>query len=326
MHFVRADLDLHRLGAGSDDRGVNRAVEIVLRRRDVVVELAGNELPQRVNDAERRIAFGDGIDQHPRGADVHELLEGQLLGLHLAPDAVDVFRPSFDVRLRCRRCAARPAAAPSVRPCSVRARSAAPSGPRRCACTRPAEDIGTPDPPVPTSPATRPGDWRAARRLRGSRWPICAAVPDPTDFAERIFCNCSASRTTTRRTSPMTASSILRSASACAASRPRSGVQSGGRPNRPNWLKARASRAASAPKRFSAASRVREFLVEQRLQHGGDHHVVVGIESAHDLGHLERGLRARPRPAAGRSSARTAAKLACSRLARGAGWCSGFHF
>ena len=114
-----------------------------------------------------------------------------------------------------------------------------------------------PNPPVPISPARRRAGSRAARRLRGSRRRVCVCSVASSDFAERIFCSCSASLTTTRRTSPMTATSILRSASACAASRPRSGVQSAGRPNCPSWLK-RARQLAppprrSAPPRLSAS-------------------------------------------------------------------------
>ena len=97
VHLVGADLNLDRLVAGSDDRGVDRAIQIVLRGGDVVVELAGNELPERVHDTERRIAFGNRIDEHPRRADIHDLVEGELLRLHLAPDAVDVLRPAVDL-------------------------------------------------------------------------------------------------------------------------------------------------------------------------------------------------------------------------------------
>ncbi len=96
VHLMRADLDLHGLGAGSDDGRVNRTVAVVLRGGDVVVELPGDELPQRMHHAERRIAFRDAVHQDARRANVHELLEGELLGLHLAPDAVDVLRPALD--------------------------------------------------------------------------------------------------------------------------------------------------------------------------------------------------------------------------------------
>ncbi len=103
VHLVRADLDLDRLAAGAEHGGMDRAIEVVFRGGDVIVELARNELPQRVHDAERRVAFGHRVDQHARRADVHDLLERELLRLHLAPDAVDVLRPSIDPRLDARR-------------------------------------------------------------------------------------------------------------------------------------------------------------------------------------------------------------------------------
>ncbi len=93
---MRADLYFDRLRAGSDDGGVNRTVPIVLGGGDVVVELPGDELPQRVHHPERRITFGNRVHEDARGANVHELLEGEVLRLHLAPDAVDVFRTSLD--------------------------------------------------------------------------------------------------------------------------------------------------------------------------------------------------------------------------------------
>ena len=45
MHFVSADLDLERLALRADHGRVYGAVQVVLRRGDVVVKLAGDELP-----------------------------------------------------------------------------------------------------------------------------------------------------------------------------------------------------------------------------------------------------------------------------------------
>ncbi len=87
----------------------------------------------------------------------------------------------------------------------------------------------------------------------------------------------------------MTASSILRSASAWPASRPCSGLQSAGNPNSPSWLKLRARRAASAAEALFGGFPIQEFGVEQRLQHGRDHHIVVGIERADDFRDIQGG-------------------------------------
>ena len=75
VHFARADLDLERLLAWTDDRRVQRAIQVVLRCRDVVVELTGNIRPQTVHDPERGVAVGDGIDQDAYGANVVHLIE-----------------------------------------------------------------------------------------------------------------------------------------------------------------------------------------------------------------------------------------------------------
>ena len=97
VHLARADLDFERQLARADHRRVQRAIGVVLRRRDVVVELAGDVRPQPVHDAERGVAVRDRRDQHAHGAHVEQLIERQPLALALAPDAVDVFRAPGDV-------------------------------------------------------------------------------------------------------------------------------------------------------------------------------------------------------------------------------------
>ena len=57
-----------------------------------------------MHDAERGVAARDGVRQDAHGAHVEDALERQLLALHLAPDAVDVFRASRDLGLDARGC------------------------------------------------------------------------------------------------------------------------------------------------------------------------------------------------------------------------------
>ncbi len=97
VHLVGPDLDLERLAVERDHRGVERLVEVVLRDRDVVVELAGDRAPDRVDDAEGRVAVADLVDEQADGVDVVDLAELRALALHLLPDAVDVLRPALDV-------------------------------------------------------------------------------------------------------------------------------------------------------------------------------------------------------------------------------------
>ena len=94
VHVVRANLHLHRTAVGTDERRVQGLVVIVLRIRDVVVELAGQVGPHIVHDAERRITLRHGINQYAYRADVEDLAKRRVLALHLAPDAVDVLWPS----------------------------------------------------------------------------------------------------------------------------------------------------------------------------------------------------------------------------------------
>ena len=61
MHFPRADLDLYRLPLCPDDGRMERLVHIWLRDGDVVLEAVRKRSPERVCDAEDRIALRDGI-------------------------------------------------------------------------------------------------------------------------------------------------------------------------------------------------------------------------------------------------------------------------
>ena len=92
VHRVGPDLDLERLAFADDDRRMQALVEVVLRDRDVVVELAGDRPPDRVDDAERGVAVLDLLDEAADRVDVVDLLEPGALALHLLVDAVDVLR------------------------------------------------------------------------------------------------------------------------------------------------------------------------------------------------------------------------------------------
>ena len=92
VHLARADLDLDRHGRRPEHRRVQRSVQVVLRRRDVVVELAGDVVPAAVHHAERGVAMLDRPGDDAHGAHVEHLLECEVLAMHLPPDAVDVLR------------------------------------------------------------------------------------------------------------------------------------------------------------------------------------------------------------------------------------------
>ena len=97
VHRLGPDLDLERLAVERDDRRMERLVEVVLGDRDVVVELARDRPPDRVDDPERGVAVADVLDQDADGVDVVDLAELRALALHLLPDAVDVLRAALEV-------------------------------------------------------------------------------------------------------------------------------------------------------------------------------------------------------------------------------------
>ena len=90
MHGVGPDLDLERLAVERDDRRVQALVEVALGHRDVIVELAGDRPPERVDHAQRGVAVLELVDEDAQGVDVVDLVEVGALALHLLPDAVDV--------------------------------------------------------------------------------------------------------------------------------------------------------------------------------------------------------------------------------------------
>ncbi len=97
VHFPRADLHLDRLSFGPEHRGMDGAVEVVLRRRDVIVELTGNVGEPSMHQAQRGITVGHRVGDDAHGAQIEYLLEGELLALHLPVDAVDVLGAAVDL-------------------------------------------------------------------------------------------------------------------------------------------------------------------------------------------------------------------------------------
>ena len=78
---------------------MQRAVAVLFRVGDVIVEFFRDMAPQGVDDAQRGVAIAHFGHQHPHGTHVIDLAEGQTLALHFAPDGIDVFGPAADVRI-----------------------------------------------------------------------------------------------------------------------------------------------------------------------------------------------------------------------------------
>src|SRR5262245_65605955 len=88
VHLLSANLQLDALMARADDGGVDRLVVVLLWVRDVVLEPARYRVPSRVHHRESAVAVLDLRHDDAEGIDVGELLERNLLPLHLAPDGV----------------------------------------------------------------------------------------------------------------------------------------------------------------------------------------------------------------------------------------------
>ncbi len=96
---MRADLELHRRAKRPEQGRVQRLVAVHLRDGDVVLELAGHRLVQRVQGTEGQVAVLARVDDDAKAVDVEHLGEGQALLDHLAVDAVDVLLAALDLGL-----------------------------------------------------------------------------------------------------------------------------------------------------------------------------------------------------------------------------------
>lgn len=99
MHGAGADLDLERTPRLVGHDRVKRLVAVGLGLGDVIVVLLRNHGEVLVDDGEHLVAALDRIDDDAHGAHVEELVEAQVLALHLLPDRIDVLRTSRDFGL-----------------------------------------------------------------------------------------------------------------------------------------------------------------------------------------------------------------------------------
>ena len=99
VHLPGADLHLEGEGhlPSAHHRGVQGLVHVGLGHGDIVLEAAGNLVPQGMHNAQHRVAVGDGVHQYPDGNQVVNLVEGLVLQNHLAVDGVEVLGPAVDI-------------------------------------------------------------------------------------------------------------------------------------------------------------------------------------------------------------------------------------
>ncbi len=94
VHLSGADLHLHR-PVPADHRRVQGLIPVGFGQADVVLEPTGDGAEGVVYHRQGAVAGLHGWGDDPQGRHVIDLVEGLLLALHLAPDAVEVFRPAL---------------------------------------------------------------------------------------------------------------------------------------------------------------------------------------------------------------------------------------
>ncbi len=98
VHFLGADLQFDALVAGTYYGSVNRAIIVLLRGRDVVLEPAGHHRPCGVHDAERAVAGFDVLHHDAESKNIGQLFEADRLALHFGPDRKRLLAPAIDMR------------------------------------------------------------------------------------------------------------------------------------------------------------------------------------------------------------------------------------
>ena len=93
VHLPGADLDFQAFAALADHRGVDGLVHVGLGHADIVFEASRHRPKQGVDDPQGFIAFMDRVHDDAKGQEIVEFIQGDLLGLELAVDAVEIFDP-----------------------------------------------------------------------------------------------------------------------------------------------------------------------------------------------------------------------------------------
>ena len=96
VHLLCADLHLQELPRRPHDRGVKRLVEVELGHGDVIFETPLSRLPDGMDGAQSRIAVLNALCDHTDAYEVIDLVELQLLLLHLVEDAPEMLRAARD--------------------------------------------------------------------------------------------------------------------------------------------------------------------------------------------------------------------------------------
>ena len=99
VHIPCADLYFKRNTVTADDRGMQRAVQIGLRRGDIVLESTRHRAEHIMNDTERGIAFQLRIDDDAKRIKVVDLIKGLVLVIHLFIDRIHALDTAFQLEV-----------------------------------------------------------------------------------------------------------------------------------------------------------------------------------------------------------------------------------
>ncbi|MNP52579.1 hypothetical protein D3C76_1469800 [compost metagenome] len=78
---------------------MDRLVAVRFRIGDVVVKLIRHVAEVGMNNPQRGVAVLQTLGHDAHGAHIKQLIKGEMLFLHFAPDAVDMLRPAVDFGL-----------------------------------------------------------------------------------------------------------------------------------------------------------------------------------------------------------------------------------
>ncbi len=99
MHQLGADLHFNPHVMRPDHNRMQRAVVILLGRRNVILEAPRNGPPRPVHNANRPVALVHRAHQHAEAENIRELAQRQMFALHLAPNRIGPLLPAIDFRL-----------------------------------------------------------------------------------------------------------------------------------------------------------------------------------------------------------------------------------
>ncbi len=99
MHLFGTDLDLNGFAPRSQHDGVDRLVAVRLRVGHVVVELIRKMTMVGMDNPQRGVAVLQALGDDTHRPHVKQLVKGEMLFLHFAPDAVDVLWSAIDFGL-----------------------------------------------------------------------------------------------------------------------------------------------------------------------------------------------------------------------------------